>query len=314
MVNVITCGAINSDIKLFVQRFPKTGEEVPIKEIGRVPGGKAANVAVAAARILDPNTVSIFGGVGNDDIGKEQINILKKERVVTDGIKIVNGVESGQAYIVIDEAGQNVIHTYFGANNEIAPQDLLVPERISLIKEAQVIAISDPPLATAEMLAKLGSESDAKVLWDPGTKVLKGLPVLSKCIRFVNYLLLNEIEAETLSGFKDLSDAAAELSKINEDIKIIFKQGKNGCTYVHDHKLLKIEGIDLQKIGLNVVSTVGCGDAFYGVFTAFLSIGHSEKDALFYANAAGALNATRPETRGSPTKRKLEIFFKTEVK
>ena len=109
MVSVITCGAINSDIKLFVKRFPKTGEEVPIKQIGRVPGGKAANVAVAAARVSDPHAVAIFGGVGNDEIGKEQIDLLKKEGVVTDGIKIVNNIESGQAYIVIDEGGQNMI-------------------------------------------------------------------------------------------------------------------------------------------------------------------------------------------------------------
>ncbi len=310
MVHIITCGAINSDIKLFVQRFPKTGEEVPIKEIGRVPGGKSANVAVAAARVSDPNAVAIFGGVGNDEIGKEQINILKKEGVVTDGIKIVDGVESGQAYIVIDESGQNVIHTLFGANNRLDPQDLITTNRIRLIGETKVIAISDPPLETAEMLAELGSKYNAEVLWDPGTKVIEGLPVLSKCLRFVNYLLLNEIEAETLSGYQDLNKATIEISKINEDIKIIFKQGKNGCTYAHNRELLKIPGIDLQKIGLNVVSTVGCGDAFYGVFAAFLSIGHSEKDALLYANAAGALNATRPETRGSPTKLKLETFLK----
>ncbi len=310
MVRVITCGAINSDIKLFVKRFPKAGEEVPIQEIGRVPGGKAANVAVAAARVSDPNTVAIFGGVGNDEIGKEQINILKEEAVVTDGIKIVNGVESGQAYIVIDEVGQNVIHTYFGANNKIEPQDITLPERIHLIKEAQIIAISDPPLETAEMLAKLGSEYDVKVLWDPGTKVLKGLSVLSKCLRFVNYLLLNEVEAETLSGLKDLNETTALISKINQEIKIIFKQGKNGCTYTHNREIFKIPGIDLQKMSLNVVSTVGCGDAFFGVLSAFLSMGLSEKDALLYANAAGALNATRSETRGSPTKLQLETFLK----
>ncbi len=127
----------------------------------------------------------------------------------------------------------------------------------------------------------------------------------------MNYLLLNEIEAETLSGLEDLGETTAIISKINKNIKIIFKQGKNGCTYIHNQETLRIPGIDLQKIDLNVVSTVGCGDAFFGVFAAFLSTGHSEKDALLYANAAGALNATRSETRGSPTKLKLETFLKS---
>ncbi len=310
MVSVITCGAINSDIKLFVKRFPKTGEEVSIKQIGRVPGGKAANVAVAAARVSDPHAVAIFGGVGNDEIGKEQINILKKEGVVTDGIKIVNNIESGQAYIVIDEGGQNVIHTYFGANNEIEPQDLMVPERTELIKEAKIIAISDPPLETATMLAKLGSEFKAGILWDPGTKISEGLSGLSKCLNFVDFLLLNEVEAETLTGYTDLTEAVDSISKYNKNLKIIFKQGKNGCIYTFNQEILKIPGIDLEKMGLKVVSTVGSGDAFLGVLAAFLSMKHSVKDALIHANAAGALNATRSETRGSPTKPQLSIFLK----
>ncbi len=309
MVSVITCGAINSDIKLFVKRFPKTGEEVPVKQIGRVPGGKAANVAVAAARVSDSNEIAIFGGIGNDDIGKEQISLLQKEGVVTDGIKIVNDEESGQAYIVIDQEGQNVIHTYFGANNEIEPQDLIIPERISLIKDTKIIAISDPPLETATMLAKLGNEYEAEVLWDPGTKISEGLSGLSKCLSFVDLLLLNEVEVETLTGYTDLSKANESISKFNKNLKIVFKQGKNGCTYTYKQEMLKIPGIDLQKMGFKVISTVGSGDAFFGVLAAFLSMDYSIKDALISANAAGALNATRPETRGSPTKLQLSKFI-----
>ncbi|MHA2061420.1 MAG: carbohydrate kinase family protein, partial [Candidatus Sifarchaeia archaeon] len=227
-----------------------------------------------------------------------------------DGIKIVNNVESGQAYIVIDEGGQNVIHTYFGANNDMEPKDLLVPERLALIKGAKIIAISDPPLKTATMLAKLGSEYKAKVLWDPGTKISEGLSGLSKCLNFVDFLLLNEVEAETLTGYTDLSEAVESISKFNKNLKIIFKQGKNGCIYTFNQEMLKIPGIDLQKMGFKVISTVGSGDAFFGVLAAFLSMDHSIKDALIYANAAGAINATRPETRGSPTKLQLSEFLK----
>ena len=52
MFDLLTCGAINWDINLFMVRLPRPGEEVPVKEIQRVSGGTAANVAVASARIL----------------------------------------------------------------------------------------------------------------------------------------------------------------------------------------------------------------------------------------------------------------------
>ena len=58
MVGLITCGAINWDINLFLERLPRAGEEISIKEIQRVSGGTAANVAVAAARLLGPKRVA----------------------------------------------------------------------------------------------------------------------------------------------------------------------------------------------------------------------------------------------------------------
>ena len=52
MVKVVVVGTINWDINLFVKRFAAVGEEVPVERVERVPGGKGANVAVAAARLL----------------------------------------------------------------------------------------------------------------------------------------------------------------------------------------------------------------------------------------------------------------------
>ncbi len=50
MVDLVCCGAINWDINLFMERLPRTGEEVAVGELQRVSGGTAANVSVAATR------------------------------------------------------------------------------------------------------------------------------------------------------------------------------------------------------------------------------------------------------------------------
>jgi len=39
MVDLVCCGAINWDINLFMERLPRTGEEVSVGEIQRVSGG-----------------------------------------------------------------------------------------------------------------------------------------------------------------------------------------------------------------------------------------------------------------------------------
>ncbi len=65
MADLICCGAINWDINFFMDRLPRTGEEVPVNEIQRVSGGTAANVSVAAARIMGRGSGAFLGALGN---------------------------------------------------------------------------------------------------------------------------------------------------------------------------------------------------------------------------------------------------------
>jgi ribokinase len=66
----------------------------------------------------------------------------------------------------------------------------------------------------------------------------------------------------------------------------------------------------LERLGLKVVNTVGCGDAFLGAFVAAKSEGKSDEEAIVWANAAGSFKATRMETRGSPKRNELDDIMK----
>jgi len=70
--------------------------------------------------------------------------------------------------------------------------------------------------------------------------------------------------------------------------------------------VIEMPALPLRKLGLNVVSTVGCGDVFAGVFAGYHVMGSSLVQSLIMASAAAGLNATRPETRGSPDRANLE--------
>jgi len=158
LIKICVAGAINWDINLFVERFPEIGEEVPVKKITRVPGGKAANVAVASARILGSGQTALIGCLGKDSIAEQQIKILKNEGVVVSGIKFSETMESGQAYIIIDKDGRNVINTLFGANLELSPEDLHSPEILHLLLESSIVTLIDPPLKTIESAVSLAKK------------------------------------------------------------------------------------------------------------------------------------------------------------
>jgi len=311
MVDLICCGAINWDINLFMERLPRTGEEVPVHEIQRVSGGTAANVSVAAARILGANRVAFIGALGEDAITEAQIKILKEEGVDPSGILLIPEEESGQAYISISADGANEIHTYFGANLRITGDHMQDKERFDLIKQSKVCVIMDPPIETAEKLAEICKKQGVKVIWDPGVYAEEGIDALLPTLRNVDYFILNHIEYENLLGTSEPKMVAETLTENVPEIKAIIKHGAEGCILCEDEggTMIQMEAVPLPELGMKVINTVGCGDAFIGGFASALVEGKTHIEALRQASAAGSFKATRIETRGGPTREELERFI-----
>jgi ribokinase len=305
LIRTVVIGKINWDINLFLKRFPHKGEETVVKRITRVPGGKGGNTAVAAARLLGRGQAAIFGGLGKDSIGTEQVKIFESEGVVTSGLKACDDAESGQAYIAIDDEGANIIHTYSGANALITPGDLDDPVRRALICEAAVIAVMDPPFETAIRMARTAKEFGKVVAWDPGVNSELGIENVRGLLENVDYLVANEHEVANLSGARNPVTGAKRLAAVNERLKAVVKLGGKGCAMYGGGRKEVLPSLDLSALRLKVVNTVGCGDAFLGAFVAALSEGLSDVDALKWGNCAGGLKSTRFETRGSPNREML---------
>ena len=168
MASLLVCGAINWDISCFVEHLPVPGEEVTIKHITRVSGGTGGNVAVAAARILGSEEVTLIGALGKDDIARQQIAALEDEGVITEAIDQIMELESGQAYILVDQTGENVIASHLGANAKLGPEHLNKAQVRQQLRECRGIFLTDPNLEVGEKLIKLAKQRNVPVLWDPG--------------------------------------------------------------------------------------------------------------------------------------------------
>ena len=89
--------------------MPRPGETVTGARLERMPGGKGANQAVAAAR-LGART-RFVGRIGTDDLA---LRSLEREGVDASGVVRDEG-ESGVALIVVDASGENTIVVAPGA-------------------------------------------------------------------------------------------------------------------------------------------------------------------------------------------------------
>jgi len=308
MVGLAVCGAINWDVSCFMDRLPVAGEEVAVRQITRVSGGTGGNVAVAGARILGAEKVALIGAVGQDDIAQQQIAALEGEGVITEGIQRIAGEESGQAYILVDQAGQNVVASHLGANARLGREYVHRAWVNQQLNQSRSVVITDPPFEAAEELLDVAKQSGVGVLWDPGVLVSQNRDALRTLARKVEVLFLNETEASSLLGTEQLDTSLQRLQETGFSNRIVLKLGARGAVMFEPEKDLMVEvpALPLEQLGLNVINTVGCGDAFVGAFAAYHALGANLRKSLIMASAAGCLNATRSETRGSPERQILE--------
>jgi ribokinase len=113
-------GSINLDLVVRAERLPRPGETVSGARFARVPGGKGANQAVAAAR-LGAN-VRMVGCVGRDGLADEALAGLREAAVKEEWL--ARDAPTGIALITVDAEGETTIVVAPGANGELRPDDL----------------------------------------------------------------------------------------------------------------------------------------------------------------------------------------------
>ncbi len=116
-------GSANLDLVARVERLPRAGETLGGATLERIPGGKGANQAVAAARL--GAQVRFVGCVGEDAFAEEALAGLRAAGVELD----VRRVDSptGIALVLVAAEGENQIVVVPGANAEVKAFDVEGP-------------------------------------------------------------------------------------------------------------------------------------------------------------------------------------------
>jgi ribokinase len=313
MPRLLVCGAINWDTTLFVDKLPLPGEEIKVSRVISVPGGKGGNTAVAAARILGKNNVGIVGGVGGDAFGDRQIQILLDEGVDTSCISRHKDQLSGQAYVVVDDKGENMILTHRAANWAMTRHSVQSEIVSTAIHSSSMMIIIDPPLEAAEALAEQAKRAAKMIVFSPSTLVKQGIASLEPMMDKIQYLILNEHEAVSLAEAENCPAACRKLSERLIGVRVITTLGSVGCIISLGGRSTKIPALDLASLDLKVSSTVGAGDTFQGAFASFKLMGLGDLEALFLSNIAAGLKITKEQTRGSPAYDEIRKLAESDI-
>ena len=218
MSKILVVGSLNLDYVIEVENMPKAGETIFGKSLKKVPGGKGANQAYAIGKLGED--VAMIGAVGDDDAGQILLNNLKSVNVDISGIEKINDNVTGQAYIYVDDNGQNCITVISGAN-AVVDRDM-IDRNMRLIDEAEYIVMQlEVPIDTVKYVKDIAVLKGKKVIIDPAPAIKNPDVNLWKGC----YILKpNELELATLTG--------KELNNIEEYKKAAVELHKTGVDYV----------------------------------------------------------------------------------
>ena len=116
---ILVVGSSNTDMTVRLPRLPAPGQTVLGGGFATTPGGKGANQAVAASRA--GGDVVFVTAVGDDDLGKNAVELYRRERIDVSHVRICDGVSSGVALIFVGDDGENMIGVASGANHRLSP-------------------------------------------------------------------------------------------------------------------------------------------------------------------------------------------------
>lgn len=285
MGRIFVAGSINLDITLQVDRRPKLGETIVGNDVNFGLGGKGANQAVSASRL--ESSVQMVGCVGDDNFGEVLLEHLSAETLSLDHVHQLADTPSGMAFITVDSDSENTIVIIPGANATVTPSDVTA---VSMGSDDVAVSQFEIPQPTIRAFYEHARDAGATTVLNPAPAEQFHEPILP----LVDYLIVNETEAQFFSdedADRTLSEDALEETctdlRAHDDQTIIVTLGERGvfastptATFVLDSHTV------------DPVDTTGAGDAFVGAFATAIADGESVRDALAFANAAGAAATT----------------------
>lgn len=298
---VLSLGGINADLELRLDSLEAFGRGMqPGRDLLRLPGGKGANVAVAARRL--GCDAWLLGRVGDDAAAEQALGPLRAEGVNLDHVRHARGEQTGVALLAVGPQGGKRSVSAPEANFGFGEED----------EQAVLRAIAAAPpgavLATDyEITPRVASRAIAAAH-------ARGLPVVldpsypsladRRDFAAVTALTPNEREARTLAGAGEdalLSEVARALADTGASTVCVKLDG-GGCLLLCEGRMWRQHAAPAE-----VVDMSGAGDAFSGAVAVALAEGRDMLTAALMAVGASELAVGRYGAQPSyPTRGQLE--------
>ncbi len=259
---------------------------------GKVAGGAPMNVAFHLNQFgWDCKMIS---RVGNDPLGKELLRFLEDKMIPRDFIQIDPAHPTGTvkvelddkgipSYEIIDPVAYDFLETNEEIEKEVADADVFIYGSLASRNEA-----------TRNMLLNLLENTGVKIFDINLREPHYTRTTLEDLLKLSDIVKMNDEELDIIASWhQDLTTIASkmELVKSQYGLKsLIITRGKEGASVLDEVDKIHHSAYQFE---IEVLDTVGCGDAFLAGYVSKMMKGHSVESCLEFASGMGAFLATQ---------------------
>ncbi|MEM1098488.1 MAG: ribokinase [Planctomycetota bacterium] len=267
---MVNLGSLNADWVYRVPTIVTPGETLGSAALARHAGGKGLNQSVALARA--GAMVSHIGAVGSD--GTWLREALAESVVDASGVAVLEDTPTGHAIIQVDDAGENAIVLFGGANQATSFE---VEAAFPRPSRGDWMLTQNETNGVAEAITAAKRRGVAVALNPaPMSPAVASFP-----LDLVDLLVVNETESRALG------DAARRT--LDHGGAVVTTLGAEGAVYRCDGLEIALPAARVDR----VVDTTAAGDTFVGYLLASLVRGDEPEAAMRRAGQAAALCVTR---------------------
>ena len=294
-MRVLNFGSLNLDYVYSVDHFVQPGETLSALSRTVKAGGKGLNQSVALARagVLPFHAGCLGTG------GSMLKSLLEESGVNTEYLLPVSEAQ-GHTVIQVSPDGENSI-LLFGGSNRCIPEEHI--RRVIGVCSRGDWLILQNEINHLPLIVRLAAEKGMHIVLNP-SPYNSALQEVDFSV--LDWLLVNEIEAEQITGEKEPDKVWAGLHSRYSRLSLLITLGKqgsvayqvdDGAVTIHREKAVSVQAVD----------TTAAGDTYTGYFLAGLMEGMPLQACMNLAGRAAAVSVTRPGAAESiPWKKELK--------
>ena len=309
---IAVAGTILVDSINEISAYPKAGELTKIKSVQKSVGGCVPNVAIDLKRIAPDLEIKAVGKIGNDENGEYVKKVFIENGVNIDGVSVGEDKTSFTEVMSVS-GGQRTFFTYAGASADFGANDVDTSAlNVKMLHLGYFLLLDKIDNGDGEKLLKTAQAQGVKTSIDLVSENSDRYSLVLPCLKYVDNLIINEVEAGALTGIEPKRE---NLIEIAQNLKAY---GVSERVIIHTPEV----GVCVSETGVDfvpsyslpkdfIVGTTGAGDAFCAGALLGIYQEKTGKEILEFASAAAVAALSKADaTSGLCTEKEIKELCK----